>query len=315
MPTAIPIYLFCGFLESGKTTFLQESLEDKNFYEGERTLLILCEDGEKEYDAARFAGAVDLAVIETESGITLESLLALQKQYRPDRVLIEYNGMWKQSTLYDALPDHWRLYQIVTLADSTTFPAYLQNMRQQAVDKLQDAETVVFNRCTDATDKVLLHRSVRMVNRRAMILFERTDGSLDEDTIQDELPFDKSADVIEIADADFALWYLDAFDHLDEYVGKTVQFKAYVCQSERAPKECFVAGRFAMTCCADDIAYLGFLCEAEHPADYAHRSWVTVTAVVSKRRHEIYEGEGPWLTARSVTPSHPPEEELVYFLR
>ena len=311
---AIPVYLFCGFLESGKTTFIQETLEDKSFFEGEKTLLLLCEDGEVEYDTAKFAGEVVLETLDNVSQLTLENLLSLQKKHGANRVTIEYNGMWPLESLYDNLPDSWEIFQIITIASSETFVSYLTNIRQLAVDKLQDPEMVLFNRCTDDTDKALLHRSVRMVNRRAMLLFERVDGSLDADDIVDALPFDTDAPVIEIADTDFALWYLDAFDHLEKYCGKTVRFKAYVCQTDRVPKGCFAAGRFAMTCCADDISFIGLICEAKNAKALAHRSWVDVTATVSAKEHAIYEGAGPWLKAIEITPAQPPQEELVYFI-
>ena len=174
---------------------------------------------------------------------------------------------------------------------------------------------VIFYRCTDATDKAYLHRAVRMVNRRAQMAFERTDGSVDPDDVVDELPFDTDAPVIDIADEDFGLWYLDAMDNLDKYMGKTVRFKGYVCQTPRVPKGCFVPGRFGMTCCAEDISFIGFICAAENAAALQHRSWVTVTATVGAKEHPIYDGVGPWLEAASVTPAQPPKEELVYFLR
>ncbi len=187
--------------------------------------------------------------MEEQAGLTTAFLKDYQKKHRVDRVLIEYNGMWPLQALYDALPTDWDIYQIILLADSTTFASYMTNMRQLAVDKLQDPEMVIFNRCTDATDKAYLHRAVRMVNRRAQMAFERTDGSVDPDDVVDELPFDTDAPVIDIADEDFGLWYLDAMDNLDKYMGKTVRFKGYVCQTPRVPKGCFVPGRPAGGCC------------------------------------------------------------------
>ncbi len=313
---SIPVYLFTGFLDGGKTTFIQETLEDPGFCSGEKTLVLLCEEGEVEYEPAKFAGgSVQFLPVEQPEQLTTEFLKGYQKQHRFDRVLIEYNGMWPLQALYDALPRDWEVYQIILLADSTTFASYLANMRQLTVDKLRDPEMVIFNRCTDDTDRAMLHRAVRMVNRRAQMAFERTDGSVDEDDVEDELPFDLSADVIDIADADYGLWYLDAADNVEKYKGKTVRFKAYVCQTPRVPKGCFVPGRFGMTCCAEDISFIGFICEAKDAARYAHRSWVTVTARVDAKAHPIYDGVGPWLKAVSVEPAEPPEDELVYFLR
>ena len=46
----IPVYLFTGFLESGKSTCFQEILEEGNFEDGLRTLYLMTEEGEKEVD-------------------------------------------------------------------------------------------------------------------------------------------------------------------------------------------------------------------------------------------------------------------------
>ena len=203
---------------------------------------------------------------------------------------------------------------MMTVADSTTFPSYLANMRQLAVEKMQEPDVVIFNRVTQATDKATLHRAVRMVNRRAQILFETVDGEVEPDTIVDELPFDMDADVVEIGDEDYGLFYIDIFDNVKKYLGKTIRFKAYVCQTKRVPEGCFVAGRFGMTCCAEDITFIGLICEAEQAKQLKHRTWVTVTAKVTVKKHAIYQGPGPWLVAESVTPAQPPEDELVYFV-
>lgn len=313
---SVPVYLFTGFLDAGKTTFIQETLEDPGFNTGEKTLVLLCEEGEEEFHPEKFPGQnVKFVTVEEQSQLTEAFLRDCRKTYPMDCVMIEYNGMWPLTALYDALPKDWQIYQIIALADSTTFPSYLNNMRQLTVDKLQDPEMVIFNRCTDATDKALLHRAVRMVNRRAQMAFERTDGSVDDDDIVDELPFDLNAPVIDIADEDFGVWYLDALDDPRKYKGKTIRFKAYVCQTPQVPKGCFAAGRFGMTCCAADIAFCGVVCADKNAASHPHRSWVYVTAKVDVKKHAIYSGEGPWLTASEVTPAAPPADELVYFLR
>ena len=310
------VYVIMGFLEAGKTNLIRDLVVDDMFDDKIKTMILACEEGELEYepDVLEKANCV-VEYIEDEKAFNGKIIQKFLKKHRPDRIIIEYNGMWPLQALYDALPTDWDIYQIILLADSTTFASYMTNMRQLAVDKLQDPEMVIFNRCTDATDKAYLHRAVRMVNRRAQMAFERTDGSVDPDDVVDELPFDTDAPVIDIADEDFGLWYLDAMDNLDKYMGKTVRFKGYVCQTPRVPKGCFVPGRFGMTCCAEDISFIGFICAAENAAALQHRSWVTVTATVGAKEHPIYDGVGPWLEAASVTPAQPPKEELVYFLR
>lgn len=313
---SIPVYLFCGFLDGGKTTFIQETLGDPDFHTGEKTLLLLCEDGEVSYTPAAFAaGNVTILPVEQESELTSALLQGFVQKHSTDRVIIEYNGMWQMETLYNALPEDWEIFQIVTVADAGTFSSYLNNLRSLTVDKLRDPEVVLFNRVDENTDKLLLHRAVRMVNRAAQILHETKAGAIEPDEIVEPLPFDKNAADITLADTDFGLWYLDALQAPQCYIGKTLRFKAYVCQTPRVPEGSLIAGRFAMTCCADDISFYGVVCDAENAAAHAHRSWVDVVATVGVREHEIYEGEGPWLAATSITPAEPPEEELIYFLR
>ena len=102
----LPVYLFTGFLEAGKTKFIQETLEDSRFHKGERTLLLLCEEGEEVYEPDKFcAGNVFVRNIDEESDLTVEHLKALQDEIRPERVLVEFNGMWMLDSLYGNLPE------------------------------------------------------------------------------------------------------------------------------------------------------------------------------------------------------------------
>ena len=95
----LPVYLFTGFLEAGKTKFIQETLEDNRFHKGERTLLLLCEEGEEGYEPDKFcAGNVYVRNIDEESDLTVSHLKALQDEIRPERVLVEYNGCSTHST-------------------------------------------------------------------------------------------------------------------------------------------------------------------------------------------------------------------------
>ena len=200
----IPVYVFLGFLEAGKTAFVQETLEDPEVNTGEKTLLVVCEEGVEEYEPERFAGGnVTQLLVEDPDDLTPEFLRAQASKVYADRVLVEYNGMWPVQALFDNLPVNWEVFQVMTVADATTFPQYLANMRQQTVDKLQTPDVVIFNRCDKNTDKTLLHRSVRMVNRRAQILFEYKDGSIEPDDTKDPPPYDMTAPVVTIGDEDF----------------------------------------------------------------------------------------------------------------
>ena len=91
----VPIYLITGFLESGKTSFLNFTLQQDYFYTEGTTLLILCEEGEVEYDKAvlEMSNTV-VEIIEKEEDLTTDRLAAMNILYQPERVIIEYNGMW-----------------------------------------------------------------------------------------------------------------------------------------------------------------------------------------------------------------------------
>ena len=319
MPKQIPVYLFVGQLESGKTKFIQETMEDPNFDSGDKTLLLVCEEGEIEYDPSKFAfGGVHVAQIEDKSELTAENLTALEKKSGCGRVIIEYNGMWLIQELYDALPDNWLVYQSLATADGTTIKTYAGDsaMRSLLLDKLRGSELLVVNRAEAVNDdesRQLIHKLVRQASRRCDIAYEFKDGSVAYDDIPDPLPFDINADPIDIPDDDFGIWYMDCQDEPQKYTGKTVRFLAQVCQTNRAGKNSFVPGRFAMTCCVQDIQFVGFPCSYDGYKALEQRAWVRVTAKVGYKFHNIYRGKGPVLTAVSVEPAEKPLEEVVTF--
>ena len=310
----IPLYLFTGFLDSGKTSFIQETLADPRFSSGEKTLLLLCEEGEAEYAPDKFAGGnVTIETISSPEEMTAEYLRNLTAKHHSDRVLLEYNGMWPMSVLVTHMPKNWQLYQHIMLADAATFEMYNANMRSLVVERLSSAEMVLFNRCSADTDKMALHRIVRGSNRRSEIAYEYENGSVDYDEIEDPLPFDLDADPVEVKDDDFGLWYMDITDDPQKYAGKRVRFLAQVAQSPRVPKGAFASGRFVMTCCVEDITIVGLVCKYEKAASLKNRDWVTVTARVKIEYAAIYGGKGPVLVAETVEPAAKPEQEVVYF--
>lgn len=220
-PNDIPVYLFTGFLEGGKTRFIQETLEDPRFNKGERTLLLLCEEGEEEYDISTYPNKeVFQEVIEDESELHPQHLTELLQKHNAERVIIEYNGMWQLKMLFERLPDNWTVYQEMCFADATTFLTYNANMRSLVVDKLNTCELIVFNRFTKDMDKMAFHKIVRGVSRRSDIAYEYTDGNVEYDTIEDPLPFDLEAPVIQIADRDYAIWYRDLMEEPNKYEEK-----------------------------------------------------------------------------------------------
>ncbi|MBR2646281.1 MAG: GTPase [Clostridia bacterium] len=315
LPTETPVYLFLGFLESGKTKFIQETMEDPRFSSGEKTLLLVMEEGVEEYETIRFADAenAQLVVIEDKEQMTEEYLTQLQMQYEADRIVVEYNGMWLLEDFFNAMPEGWMINQIMTFFDANTFTQYNMNMRQLVFDKIQNTQLVVFNRFDDSMDKMALHKIVRGITRQADIVYERVDGRADFDDIEDPLPFDVNAPIIEIEDRDYAFFYRDLTEKLEEYVGKTVRFKGLVARDNRLAPEDIVIGRHVMTCCADDIQYCGLACVLPEVMDLNTRDWISVTGKIAFQKHRIYKGKGPVLIAERVVICEEPEEQLVTF--
>lgn len=311
---SIPVYAFTGFLDSGKTKFIQETLEDPRFNAGERTLLLVCEEGEEEYDLSAFpAGNVFLEVVDQVS-VSTKELSALQKKHRAQRVVAELNGMQLVGDFYMKFPQDWQVAQEVMFADSTTILQYNANMRNLVVDKLSGCEMVVFNRVSKDADTMPLHKLARALNRRVDIIYDHPDGSTTFDEVVDPLPFDINAPVINIKDEDYALWFRDITEEPDKYDVKTVRFKAQVAKLRKQRDGFFAPGRFIMTCCVEDIQFCGLPCRFTEAASLKSRSWIMVEAVVSLEKHSLFEGKpGPVLTAKSVIPAQPAEPDVATF--
>ena len=310
----IPVYLFTGFLDSGKTKFIQETMEDKRFNVREPILILACEEGEVEYDLNKFTSKkVFIEYPESEDEINSLTLSEYAEKYKPKTIVIEYNGMWNIENLYESVPDNWLIYQEMTFADATTFLTYNQNMRNLVVDKFKGPDLVVFNRCEEDTDIMALHKLVRGVSRKPQIIYERSDGAIKQDDIIDPLPFDIDADVIEIADRDFAIWYRDLVEEMSKYEGKTVKFKGIVATDPKLPKDSFAIGRHVMTCCVDDIEYKALAC-IDSPLDNVDkRDWLTITAKIKMDKHKLYRGKGPVLCLLDAKKCDAPEEEIATF--
>ena len=312
--TEIPVYAFTGFLDSGKTKFIQETLEDERFNAGERTLLLVFEEGEEEYDFSTYPHQnVFLEVLDQET-VTEKDFRALMKKHRPERVVAELNGMQLVGDLYARFPAEWVIAQEVMFADSTTFMAYNANMRNLVMDKLTGAQMVVFNRLEKNADVMPFHKLARAASRRVDIMYEFTDGSTQFDDIEDPLPFDINAPVIVVEDDDYALWFRDVTEEPEKYEGKTVRFKAQVAMLRRDKNGMFAPGRFVMTCCVDDIQFCGLPCRYAAAKELQSRAWVMVEATIAAEKHRLYKGDmGPVLTALSVTPAAPAVEDVCTF--
>lgn len=312
----IPVYFFTGFMDSGKTTLIQETLFENGFAEDDdRILIIACEDGDIEYDTKKLKTInASVVMVESEADFNTEHLQEIADEYRPDAVFIEYNGTWGVGDVYEMeLPRNWVIVQSLATVDATTFEMYMANMRPMMMEQFFRAEVVIINRCDDDTPKSKFRGNIKAVNRPAQIVYERADGTIDDR--EEELPFDINADVIEISDADYALWFMDCMENPKKYDGKTVHFLGLVYNPKdgKLKRGVIVPGRFAMTCCIEDITFLGMMCKTGMENAPEHRSWIDLTARIKVEFAKEYKGRGPILYPIELKPAEKPEDELVYF--
>lgn len=307
--------MFLGFLESGKTKFIQETLEDPRMESGERTLLLICEEGVEEYEPEKFeVRNVAVVTLESADELTMENLESLTVKHKAQRVVVEYNGTWLLQQFFDAMPESWVINQIMTFFDANTFLNYNANMRQLVFDKVQMTQMVVFNRFKGEFDKMQFHKIIRGISRRPDIVYEYIGGKAEFDEIEDPLPFDVNAPVIEIEDRDFAWFYRDMAEKTQSYVGKTVRFKGMAAVSKKVPAGCIVLGRHIMTCCEADIAYDGFAVKTNGLLkDIKTRDWLTVTAKIAYEYNSVYRSQGPVLIAEKIERASAPEETVATY--
>lgn len=307
-----PVYIINGFLESGKSEFITYTLEQPYFQIKGKTLIILCEEGEIEYEEELLKQSRSvIELIEDEEDFTPSNLIELEKKHKPERIVIEYNGMWNFKNM--KLPWHWKVEQQITTIDASTFPMYFNNMKSLLAEMVRKSEMIIFNRCDGVEDLSAYKRNIKAINAKAEIIFEDSNGEVNE-IMEDDLPYDLKQDTLVLDDYGYGIWYLDSLDHLERYIGKTIEFTAMVLKPEKFPKGYFVPGRMAMTCCADDMAFLGFACEYDGADTLTQKEWVKVKATVSKEYWADYNGEGPILHAVSVEKTKAPKEEVISFV-
>ena len=316
----IPVFLINGFLESGKTSFIQYTMNQDYFKTEGNTLLLLCEEGEKEYDPIELAKLNTTPIYMKEiTDFQADKLQKLADQYKPERILIEWNGMWNQDDLYGGpmseavlagqqnrepkysvyMPKDWFLSQVITIVDGSTLKMYLSNMRSFLGQMLRNAELCIVNRCDNLSneDMVEYRRKLRAMGQNAMIMMEDKDGEIPQSALPEELPYDITQEKIAISDNDYGTWFLDCMDNPERYLGKELSFTAMVLKRKNMPEDEFIPGRMAMTCCAQDMSFLGFICKGDKKllSAFSTRDWVKVKVKLTLEEREEYHGIGPVL--------------------
>lgn len=308
-----PVYVINGFLDSGKSSFFAYTLAQPYFKTNGTTLLIVCEEGEMEYPESLLKDSDTVLVkFEDEEELTTAAMMALEAKYDPVRILIEYNGMWNFKNF--RLCSKWRLEQQITTINASTFQMYFMNMRSLLAEQLRNSELVMFNRCDGIDEKELINykRNVKAINPQTELVFEDAQGEIDL-TTEEDLPYDVNQNPIVLDGINYGIWYLDAMEHPDRYQGKTIEYVGQVMRPDGFPKGYFVPGRMAMTCCANDMTFLGYACRYENDKDLKERQWIRLTAKVSKEEFEPYNGEGVMLTAQSMEVVKQPENPVLSF--
>ena len=312
----IPVYLITGFLESGKTTLINSMLQDEDFTRRstggkQKTLVIVCEEGIEEYEEDKLAkNGVSVVMLDSAEEVTTERMQQLAEEYDPDRVIIEYNSVWTIERLGGCmLPRLWEVVQIMTCVDATTFDNYMTNMRQIMTDPMKVSDLVLFNRCDPKASKSPWRRMVKAVAPRVNVLFENTDGTSEDGVADEDLPYDMKAGIIDIADEHIPTFYIDSMDHPERYDRKTVRLVGQVFSEKGMPKGFYLFGRMAMTCCADDIAPIGWITQGL--ARPSSKNYVQMTASCKK----VVSGDEPMLllTEVRVEPAAAPKEKYLSF--
>lgn len=309
----VPVYMICGFMGAGKTNFIKPMLTGDDFTKGERTLLLITEDGEEEYDLPELTAKDVFPEFVEEEDFNQVNLTRLFRKYNPTQIVVEYNGMWQIADTQQAFPPSWDLYQIVSIIEAPSFNAYAKNIASLMMEKLRFSDLIVFNRCNESLAKELRQRNIKLLNRRAEIYLEYSGERMEEYDDGSVCPFDLSQPVLELSLEDYGYWYTDCMDRPERYEGKTIRFSGMVAQSPKYPRGSYVVGRFAMVCCAQDTPFLGMLCYGDEVKTLKNKDWVTVTAKVCIKNLKVLGGDGPVLYTAEVRHTAPPQDALVYF--
>ena len=319
---SIPVFIFYGFLDGGKTSFIQELLEGDDFVENMRTLVIACEEGLSQYQKEKFVSQdIFLEYIEDSNDFNPKNLDWLQKKHRAEQILIEYNGMWNKETLANGLPVEWNVVQQAAIFESKTFLTYNKNMRQLVYEKLNTVDMIFFNRSVrDGFDMEEYHKIVRAANNRALIIYEYVDGTIEQDNIPDPPPYDMDADIVKIGDDHFAFFLRDMIDSPEIYDGKVVELKGRVLCTEEGNEglDNFAIGRHVMTCCVEDISFQPIFCEyapgcISRLKPDQHGEWFVVRGRMTFQESPIYDDIGPILVVSYIRPAKAADPELATF--
>ena len=303
----LPVFVINGFLEAGKTQFMKFTMQQEYFRTDGNTLLIVCEDGEEEYDEGLLESThTTVKYIDDINDLTLQKMEELTKEVNPERILIEWNGLWEQDKL--EIPNIWFINQMITIFDTSTLDLYIKNKDLKAYmgKMLRNSELVICNRADDIDEDTLsaYHLQIKAMAPNAEIIFEGEEGEITGD-FSINLPYDLDDAKLVIKPEDYGVFYVDTMDRPEKYDGKEVEFTAQVVRPNGIDDDILITGRRAMTCCEADIQFLGFVCKYKGAKNFKNKDWVKVRGKIKFEMNKQYRAKGPVIYADEVLLTGP----------
>lgn len=303
----LPIFVINGFLEAGKTQFMKFTMQQEYFQTEGNTLLIVCEEGEEEYDKELLESThTTVKYIDDISDFTKEKMVEFTKEVDPERILIEWNGLWEQDKIQ--IPDIWYVNQMITIYDTSTLDLYIKNKDLKAYmgKMLKDSELVICNRADGIDEEILstYHLQIKAMAPNAEIIFEGEEGEITGD-FSINLPYNLEDSKLVIKPEEYGIFYVDAMDRTEKYDGKEVEFVAQVVRPDGIGDDILIPGRRAMTCCEADIQFLGFVCHYKGAKNFKNKDWVKVKGKIKYEMSPQYRAKGPVIYANDILLTGP----------
>ena len=304
------VYFVNGFLEAGKTTFIKELIGRESFRISGKTLILLCEEGDLEYDDEELAGAnAVLEIIEEEEDFNEDTIAALEKKHRPARIIVEFNGRWDRKAL--EFPWYWDDIMEIAVFDASTFKLYSDNMRSLLAEQVRRADLILFYKADEVREKLASYvRNIKAINMGAAFVFRGAEGDIILDP-DEHLPYDINADELFLDDEGFAVLSMDSLQRCEVYDGKKVHFNACVYKMKDGSDLEFIAGRMIMTCCVADMSFVGFICGYPKAYELDDREWVEISGILRIRFDDEMQRNIPVCRVMELKEIDRPEKEII----
>ncbi|MBO4872095.1 MAG: hypothetical protein J5496_01590 [Lachnospiraceae bacterium] len=312
----IPVYIVAGLLDSGKTTFIENTLMEQEWMGKGTTLLILCEEGEHELtEAYRQRKKLVSIPIGSPDVFTKDYCEEITAAMRPAQIIIEFNGMWNlKDFLQKDFPKNWGLAGIYSVVNGEDLELVMNNMRNLFMSQHTESDLIVINRCRKDLNRQQFRKAIKLQNPVAQLIFESVTGEIIEFG-EEDLPYDIKAPAFTVDEIDYGTFFSDASENPERYLKKRITFLCQLFRPIGMPKNMFVPGRKIMACCAADIQFYGFPCKSDRPLRFANNSWHTITVEFgTEKRKDPRSGnpvQVPVLRLIDLKDAEAPAEEVV----